>query len=111
MKGPLSAKAIREVIPIEKLPYKVTRKYGEPKLMATINEVRALITEDITEIAGRAKQIGTTEDLANIAYLETRVDALAASMTAATAPVVVQAVVDAYTGVSYHVTIEDRRRA
>lgn len=111
MKGPLSAKAKREVIPVEKLPYKVTRKYGEPKLMGTINEVRSLITGDLTEIGDRASQIGTAGDVSRIGLLRERVDALATAMTSSFGPVVLQAVVDEYTGVSYHVTIEDRRRA
>lgn len=111
MSGPLSAKARREAQPIDALPFRVTRKYGEPQLIATVGDVRRRIISDIEEINERVNRIGSPEDKQAVAYLQQRADGIAAAIETTAGPVVIQAVVDSLTGVKYHVTIEDRRKA
>lgn len=98
---------LRKASQADSLPYRVTRKYGEPRLYGTLGDVRTLVLADLSTCLGRAERIGTQADLDRIAeaknaWTELLVDGVQLPMR-------LKVLVDEYYGVHYDVFIEDRR--
>jgi hypothetical protein len=99
----LSAKAQRQAAPIEKLPWRVTRKYGEPTLQADVSNVRTLIRRDLDELEELGRFWGDQLDRAAIDAARSRIGAWYQGH------LTIEFVFDLHTGTKYSVQIQDRR--
>jgi hypothetical protein len=99
----LSAKAKREAAPIEVLPFRLTRKYGEPVLYAQPGDVRGAINKDLDALEDMGKNWGDALDTVAITGARSQVNAWGEG------PLSIEFVFDLHTGTKYSVTVQDRR--
>lgn len=102
-KSALSAKALRAAAPIQTLPYQIVRKYGEPVLSSSLEDVRKRLLKDLDDCYERAKRIGSKAD--RVAILGAR-SAVARGLDEL--PLKLNVVVDEHTGTRYQVEVVKR---
>jgi hypothetical protein len=99
----LSAKAQREAAPIEKLPWRVTRKYGDDHFYGDVAGVRSAIRKDLENLEDIGQFWG---DQLNRAAIE---DARARLGVWYEGHLSIEFEFDLHTGTKYSVSVKDRR--
>lgn len=99
----LTAKAQREAAPIEKLPFRLTRKYGDPSLYGNVGDVRSAIRKDLANLEDMGQFWG---DQLNRAAIE---DARSRIGVWYEGHLTIEFVFDLHTGTKYSVSVQDRR--
>lgn len=103
MAGAMSAKAQREAAPIEKLPFRLTRKYGDDHFYGDVASVRSAIRKDLANLEDMGQFWG---DQLNRADIE---DARARLGVWYEGHLTIEFVFDLHTGTKYSATVTDRR--
>ena len=112
----LTKDQLRKGSPADTLPYRVVRKYGEPKLYGKVADVKSALLKDISEIRQLLEgskpgqppvRTAAPADTQALAWLESEITANLGPTP--NLPLSIDVVVDSYTGTRYQVTVTDRR--